>query len=72
MLKISALIHDTYRWMDLVKIETKKIDYILFSCGCSHVLLAQCQECPYAGLPVSLLLHLYSGFMWIYLKTTQV
>lgn len=76
MPQISALIHDTYRpgWLDgsCENRNRKIIDYIFLSCGCSHILLALCQECPNAGLPLSLLLHLYSGFMWIYLKTTQV
>lgn len=76
MLQISALIHDTYRpdWLDgsCKNRNWKIIDYIFLSCGRSHVLLALCQECSYAGLPFSLCLLLYSGFMWIYLKTTQV
>lgn len=74
MPQISALIHDTYRpvWLDGSCENQKTIDYVFLSCGCSHILLALCQECPCAGLLLSLLLHLYSGFMWIYLKTTQV
>lgn len=66
MWQITALIHDTYwpDWRDgsCENGNWKIIDYNFLSCGPSHILLALCQECPYAGLPLSLLLHLCSGF----------
>lgn len=68
MLKISALIHDTYRWMDLVKIETEKnrLHFIfMWMLSCSAGPVSRMSLCWLAGLTAP------AFILWIYVDLSE-